>query len=213
MYFFGTILAADKNEIDGTNKFLLELGTKSVLSNLATQMSKTRVKEWSVVVGFDYDLHKRQVENLPLRTVIDPDWALGFASQVKIGLHEMPPQAVGFIVLPGDMPFFNKNTMNLLLDALDAEKGFIIVPKSGDEIFPFPLFHRKMLGEVIDRLGEGNFYQMIIDHSFETYDLEIDDPSTLMRIIDKESYIKAKEIFFRRNIEPDRSIPQKEIPE
>ena len=213
MVFFGTILAADKEVIDDKNKYLLELGTRSILAILANQMSKTRVREWSVVTGHDYDLHKRQVENLPLRCVIDPEWALGFSSQVKVGLHEMPPQAGCFIVLPGDMPFFDKDTMNAMLDAFDAEKGFLIIPKSGDEIFPFPLFHRKMLGEVIDRLKEGSFAGIIEEHSFETYELEIDDPTILMRVTDRAGYIKAKEIFFRKNIEPDRSTPQKEIPE
>lgn len=213
MILFGTILAADKNIIDGSSAYLLNLGVKPILASLAREMERSKVHQWSVVLGYDYDIHRRAVEHVSLRPIIDPEWQNGFASQVKAGLREMPPQAEGFIILPGNLPFFGREEMNILVDALEAEKGYIIVPTVQGEIFPFALFHKKFLGEILDRIHESTLKRIIDDHSTETYEIEFTSPHKLFQVTDKSSYLKAKEIAFKTEQKEEPINPQMEIPE
>jgi len=213
MILFGIILAADKNIIDETNSFLLNLGVRPILAGLAREMERSKVRQWSIVLGYDFDVHRRVIENVSIRPVTDPEWQNGFASQVRTGLHEMPPQADGFIILPGNLPFFGKTEMNLLVDALEAEKGYIIIPSSNGKIFPFPLFHRKLLGEVLNRIDEGTLKSIINEHVADTYEIEMKNPHKLLQVVDRASYLKAKDIAFKSEQKEEQANPQMEIPE
>ena len=212
MILFGVILAADRNIIDGTSCYLLSMGVRPVLGSLAREMERSRVRQWSVVLGYEHDIHRRTVENVSIKPVIDPEWQNGFASHVRTGLREMPPQADGFIILPGNLPFFGKDDMNLIIDALESEKGYIIVPATENRIFPFPMFHRKILGEVLKRIDEGSFAGIIKDHSVDTYEIELSDPDTLLQVHDKDTLQQAKNIAFKSE-QKEQSNPQMEIPE
>lgn len=213
MVRFGTIIAADDITIDKDSVYLCELGERSVLGILLKEMEKSKVKEWSVVLGHDHDLHRRAIEKSPVRCIVDDYWRKGFESQALRGLKEMPPQADGFIILPGDLPFFTAEIMNEMFSALTDEKGFIIVAGSEDQILPYPLFHRRYFGEVLRRLEMDAFFEITKDHPMETYQVEIPDKNFLHRVTDEASYKKAQEIFFEIDEGRDLSNPQSTIPQ
>jgi CTP:molybdopterin cytidylyltransferase MocA len=213
MVRFGTILAADDILIENNSVYLCELGERPILGILLREMEKSKVKEWSVVLGHDHDLHRRAIEKSPVRCIVDDYWRRGFESQAVRGLKEMPPQADGFIILPADLPFFTSEIMDKMFNALSDELGFIIVAESEGEILPYPLFHRRYLGEVLRRLEMDTFFEMTNDHPLETYHLEIKDKNFLHRVTDEESFKKAQEIFFDIDEGRDLSNPQSAIPQ
>ena len=213
MVLFGTITAADEIEIDNTSIYLCELGEWPILGILLNEMDKSVVREWSVVLGHDHDIHRRAVENIPMTYVVDDYWRNGFDSHAIRGLKEMPPQADGFIILPGNSPFFTTEIMNTMSDALTAEKGFIIVAKHENKVLPYPLFHRRYLGEVLDRLEKGKFSSVLKDHPAETFEMEISSDHFLIRVDDERSLKRARDIFYKIDEGDALSNPQSNIPQ
>jgi CTP:molybdopterin cytidylyltransferase MocA len=213
MVRFGTILAADDITIDNNSVYLCELGERPILGIILREMERSKVKQWSVVVGHDHDLHRRAIEKTPVRCIVDDYWRKGFQSQAVCGLKEMPPQADGFIILPGDLPFFTAEIMDKMFTALSDEKGFIIVAGTESEILPYPLFHRRYFGEVLRRLEEDTFFEILKDHPMETYQIEVKDKHFLHRVTDESSYKKAREIYFEIDEGRDLSNPQSSIPQ
>jgi CTP:molybdopterin cytidylyltransferase MocA len=213
MITFGIILAADDITIDNKSVYLCKLGEWSILNMLAREMDKSTVREWAVVLGHDNDLHRRDIENISIRCVFDSQWEKGFASHALKGLNEMPPHADGFIILPGNIPFFTQEIMDAMAECLASEKGFIIVPAINGQRFPYPLLHRKYLGEIRRRLNEDNFFEIADDHPAETYELKLDSEESILRINDENDLAQAREINYRRTEGDDQSNPQARIPQ
>ncbi len=213
MIIFGTILAADDITIDRKSVYLCKLGEWSILSLLAREMDKSVVREWAVVLGHDNDYHRRDIENISIKCVLDTQWEKGFANQALKGLSEMPPQSDGFIILPGNLPFFTQEIMDAMVNCLTNEKGFIIVPVMNEQRFPYPLFHRKYLGEIRQRLNDGNFFEIANDHPDETYEMQLDSSEPILRINDENDLANAREIQYRRSEGDEQSNPQTRIPQ
>lgn len=213
MAHFGTILAAEDIKIDKTSAYLLELGEMPILTHLTREMEKCVIEEWSVVLGHDYDLHRRAAESISATMVIDEDWRKGFKNHARRGLDEMPPQADSFIILPGYLPFFTAADANSMIDAFKAEKGFIIVAKWGEKVFPYPLMHRKFFGEVKQRLNDDKFFEIIKDRQSDVYVLEIENPFAFHQVRTSDDYMMAKEIFYKSDEYDSFSNPQSRIPQ
>lgn len=213
MITFGTILAADDIIIGHKSVYLCKLGEWSILNLLAREMDKSVVREWTVVLGHDHDLHRRDIENISIKCVRETGWEKGFEAQALKGLREMPPQSDGFIILPGNLPFFTHEIMNEMVNCLANEKGFIIVPVVNGEQFPYPLFHRKYLGEIRQRLNDGTFFETTNDHPEETYELELDSEESILLISNETDLANAKEIQYGRSEGDEQSNPQTRIPQ
>ena len=213
MIIFGTILAADEIQIKSESVYLCTLGEWSILRHLITQMEKSVVHEWAVVLGHDNDFHRRNIEDIPVTCVVDSEWEKGFNHQAQVGLKEMPPEADGFVILPGNLPFFTADAMNRMVECLLDEKGFIIVPKANDVRFPYALFHRKFLGEVQQRLKNNNFFDIFDNHPSETYELELKNPSELNHVVDETTLEAVKAIYYQKIDEDMESNPQSGIPQ
>ena len=211
MIIFGTILAADEMQIDTKSVYLCQLGEWSILRLLVKEMEKSIVNEWTVVLGHDNDYHRRVIEDIPVTCVIDSQWEKGFNNQALLGLKEMPPEADAFIILPGNLPFVPTETMNTMVECLQDEKGFIIVPKANNERFPYALFHRKYLGEVQQRLRNDNFFDIFDAHPSEIYELELEKPSELNHVVDVATLDAVKKIYYQKTDEDLESNPQSGI--
>jgi CTP:molybdopterin cytidylyltransferase MocA len=213
MILFGTILAADEIEIGRKSAFLVELGELPILTRLAREMDKSLVKQWSIVLGSDQDIHRRAVENTPARIVINDDWHKGFIESAARGLHEMPPQANAFIVLPGNLPFFTSQDINEMASAMIDEKGFVIVAVCNNARFEYPMFHRKLLGKVRQAIIDGKFFDLLKELESETFEVFLDNPFATLQVRNLTDYEEAKKCYYTQVEKVDLSNPQSEIPQ
>ena len=80
----------------------------------------SRARPVIVVVGHARRAVEDAVAGLPVRIAVNPDYASGIASSLRVGLTATPGDASGAVVMLGDMPKVEAGLIDALIDAFLA---------------------------------------------------------------------------------------------
>jgi molybdenum cofactor cytidylyltransferase len=151
------ILAAGASTRLGEPKQMLQYQGKALLQRAVQAADDTGCKPIIVVVGSNHKSVSREVDTSAATIIYNPDWALGMASSIKIGITELQkfePALDGAIVMLCDQPFVDAK----LLKALKDEKlnsGKKIVACSYKNTLGVPvLFDQKYFEDLLLLQGE-----------------------------------------------------------
>lgn len=112
----------------GCAKLLLELGGRSVIRRVVENALSSRAMETVVVLGHEADLVAREIAGLPVRTALNPDFASGMASSLRVGLNAVSPDAKGALILLGDQPLVTPEVINRIIGAFESSGEPIVAP-------------------------------------------------------------------------------------
>ncbi|HEX5498621.1 MAG TPA: NTP transferase domain-containing protein, partial [Thermomicrobiales bacterium] len=100
----GIILAAGDSTRLGRPKQLLPVGGLPLLAHVLRHAAASRLDDVVVVLGHDAEAIAEAVGEWGQRIAVNPDFAAGQSTSLKIGLAAVPPQAEAALVLLGDQP-------------------------------------------------------------------------------------------------------------
>ncbi|HXZ45441.1 MAG TPA: molybdopterin-binding/glycosyltransferase family 2 protein [Pseudolabrys sp.] len=122
------VLAAGRStRMGAVNKMLAEIGGKPLVRIAAEQAVASHAKPVIVVTGHEREKVEAALNGLPVRTVHNPDYVEGLGTSLKTGIAAVPQEADAAIVCLGDMPQVDAALIDRLIDALDPERGALIV--------------------------------------------------------------------------------------
>src|SRR5512137_2081416 len=101
------ILAAGLSSRLGRPKLLLPLNGRSLIRRTVEQVITAGGGEWEevvVVLGHEAARVQQELEGLPIRTIVNPQFAMGMSVSLIAGLHAISPQAEGVMIFLGDQP-------------------------------------------------------------------------------------------------------------
>jgi molybdenum cofactor cytidylyltransferase len=123
------LAAGESRRMGAANKLLLDIGGVTVVRRTAEQILAAGVAELVAVLGHQGEAIADALDGLPLRTVVNPDYAAGQMTSVQAGLAALETPGDAAMICLADQPLLTAADYRLLIDAF-ADRGgkSILVP-------------------------------------------------------------------------------------
>ncbi|CAG36452.1 nucleotidyltransferase family protein [Desulfotalea psychrophila] len=130
----GIILAADRPERMGENKFLLPFRNKPMLQQVIDAAQASTLQKLILVLPPESQSLLKHVDTGECEVVICHDQAEGQLQFLQAGLKCLAcsEDINGCMVIPGNLPLLNEKTIDYLIDAYSQDKESWIAPTQQD---------------------------------------------------------------------------------
>ena len=194
------ILAAGESRRMGKqNKLLLPVGGEALLVKLVTSVCASDVGQVLVVIGHEAEEIRRELNELPLNFVYNPNFREGMTTSIKYGVKEVSHECDGFLICLGDMPFINTSEINKLIHAYVKNrikgKGLIVVPVFKRQRGNPVLFSIEFRNDILEHKKESGCKGVIMNNPESVKEIEMDDDKMLLDVDTIEDYQRVKEAF------------------
>ncbi len=154
------ILAAGSSSRLGLPKQLLQLDQRSLLRRITELVLGIRPATVVVVLGFESDRMKHELDDLPVQIVLNPDWKEGIASSIRQGIGALPPSIDAALIVLCDQPFIPSSHFSKLIAACSNEH-----PIAATAYQPSPgvpaCFDRSVFPELLALTGDSGAKRII----------------------------------------------------
>ena len=175
----GVLLAAGTSSRFGRrNKLLATADGEPIVRRAARTLLDGGVDPVLVVLGHEADRVRAALDGLPVRTVVNEDYATGQASSVRTGVlavRERTPGADAVVLALGDMPFVSPDTVDALVAAYASGAGTALAAAyEGDRGNPV-LFDERYFDALADAEGDTGGRSILLDGEDSAL-VGVDDP-------------------------------------
>ena len=123
------VLAAGLSRRMGQPKMLLRWGAKTVIEQVVGTLRESGIKDVIVVAGALYDEISNRLKDQKIHVVFNPSYANGeMIDSLQTGLSHVLVKSTDVMVVLGDQPFLNKQTLGSLINASDKTGKQIVMP-------------------------------------------------------------------------------------
>ncbi len=144
------VLAAGSSSRMGQSKQLLKIGHQSLIRKTIKILEDAGLNKTVVVLGARKEEHQREIEDLKVAIVFNPNWEKGMGSSLKCGVRyvlENFPNAKSLIVTVCDQPLLTADHIKNLIRTHLAKKNMIVASFYGASpgtpvLFEQPLFKK-----------------------------------------------------------------------
>jgi molybdenum cofactor cytidylyltransferase len=152
----GIVLAAGTSSRMGSNKLLFAWEGETLLRRAARRAVEAGLDPVIVVLGHEADLARRELEGLPCRAVVNPDYATGGVHlSLRAGAAALPHDRAAALVLLADMPFVTVEMLRDLMRRYRTSAAPLVASRYGDIQAPPTLYDRALFGELASAVGPG----------------------------------------------------------
>jgi molybdenum cofactor cytidylyltransferase len=186
----GVVLAAGLSSRMGQPKVLLPWeNDRTILEHILLQLRAAGVSEIVVVTGRAADEVRQTAERAGAAVVHNADYQTGeMLSSLKVGVKALPEQVTAALVVLGDQPRIQPETVRAVVDTYADNKGKIIAPsyqmRRGHPI----LIDRRYWGELLALSADGALRDLLNAHSGEIAYVLVDNDSVLHDIDTPDEY-------------------------
>ena len=186
----GIILAAGGSSRFGQPKQLLPWKGQPLIRHVAQAAIRAGLQPVVVVLGSFADEIKLAIKDLPLRIVVNIDWAMGMSSSIKTGLHALPKNTGAALFLQADQPQITSKLIESLVETHQSSLYPIIAPqihgqRGNPVIFDVSTFPELLMLE--GDVGGRALFQRYPPHFFkwdgENLLLDIDTPDDYQKLL------------------------------
>jgi len=163
----GILLAAGTSSRMGSNKMLFELNGESVLRGAARRALAGGLSPLVVVLGHEAEKAAQELDGLPCRTVVNPNFELGINSSLKTGVSALPAEPRAAVVMLADMPFVTAEMIAGLVTRYRATEAPLVISDFAGVNAPPMLYDRSLFDELLAMTGEGCGRQVVKRHREE----------------------------------------------
>ena len=125
----GLLAAGESRRMGKANKLLLDLDGAPVVRRTAERILAAGIAELVAVLGHQGEAVAAALNGLPLRSVVNPDYAAGQMTSVRAGLSALEAPGDAVMICLADQPLLTAADYRLLIEAF-AGRGdkSILVP-------------------------------------------------------------------------------------
>ena len=194
------ILAAGESRRMGKqNKLLLPIGGEALLVKLVTSVCASDVGQVLVVIGHEAEKIRRELNELPLNFVYNPNFSEGMTTSIKYGVKVASHECDGLLICLGDMPFINTSEINKLIHAYVKNRikgeGLIVVPVFKRQRGNPVLFSIEFRNDILEHKKESGCKEVIMKNSDSVMEIEMDDEKMLLDVDTMEDYQSVSDLF------------------
>lgn len=182
------ILAAGASSRMGEPKMLLPFREKTIIETVAGNATGSLADKTFLVLGAAHVEIARKIQDLPVVTVLNPEYQKGMLSSVQKGLDAVPPSTTAIMVLLGDQPMIGSEIMDGLIEKFNgSEKTIMVAGHEGKRGHPL-IFDSKYIKEILGYTGEGSLRDLLTNHPEEIGIFETGSPEIFRDIDTKQDY-------------------------
>src|SRR4051794_2269103 len=126
------ILAAGTSSRLGRPKQLLDLGGGAVLPHTLRNAVASRGGEGVLVLGKQAGGVADAIGDLGQRTVINPDFAAGQSTSLRVGIEAVSDASDAAIVMLGDQPLVSPEILDQIIERFERTGSAILQPVYGE---------------------------------------------------------------------------------
>jgi len=186
------LLAAGKSRRMGRPKQLMPWGQSTILEQTIDNLLGSAVNEVIVVVGHKAEEVRKTIGTKPVKMAVNPDYEQGMSTSIVAGLSLVDSQAQAVMLVLGDQPLIDIQTINRLIDEFyDCDKGIAIPTYHGKRGHPV-IFAMKYKEELLGLKSDIGGRQIIKDHPEDVLEVAVHCEGIITdidTIIDYQSYI------------------------
>ena len=127
--------------------------------------------------------------------VINPNFAEGLSSSLKVGVRALPSSIDAVIVLLGDMPLITHSLINQMIDVFNASPhASALVPTYQGEWGNPVLLSRKLFPEIEKLSGDVGARKILHAHRADVIEVSVTSDDVLVDLDTPEALAKARGI-------------------
>ncbi|QSQ08880.1 Molybdenum cofactor cytidylyltransferase [Koleobacter methoxysyntrophicus] len=192
MRVYSIILAAGEGRRAGGCKLTKEIKGKPMLEWVVEKASVSDFSGTILVTGKERELGEMLAERYGVVCVYNEKYKEGMSSSLKKGISMLPPDAEGFAVMLGDMPFIEVDTINMLIDEFCKWPEIVVPIFRGKKGHP-PIISVRYVEEIFSASGDKGARDVIKKNDRMVRYIEVNDEGTVLDI-DFQSDFKVKKI-------------------
>lgn len=174
------LLAAGASTRFGSPKALVRIGANSIIERILAMLLDTKASEVIVVLGADAEKISSKIpKNSGIKIVLNENYSQGQTSSFKAGLTNLDSNTEGILLLPVDMPFIKKETINLLIETFLKNTYLIVVPTYENKNGHPPIFSKRLFRDFKDLKNDEPLSTLSRKHEKETLKLPVNDPGVI----------------------------------
>jgi molybdenum cofactor cytidylyltransferase len=194
------VLAAGASTRMGRAKQLLPLGETTVLTRTLENVCAAGLEDIVLVLGASAEEIRRQLHQSllqGLRVVINQAYAQGMASSLREGLSAVDQESDAALIVLGDQPFLQPQTLHRIIDRYRGSRAQIVVPTYQGERGNPVLLHRSVFSEAMVLEGDVGCRAIFANHLEGISKVEVEDMGVLLDLDDPADYERLKQQFVR----------------
>lgn len=172
---FPILLAAGRSSrMGGPNKLLATFGGVPLVRRSAATVVEAGLGKAVVVTGHQQARIEGALSGLDVRPVHNPDFASGLSGSLKAGVHALPNDADGALVMLADMPGVSASDLKAMADAFRASGGGSIIRATHSGKRGNPVILPKSVFPMMETIeGDTGARQIVESGSTPVVDVEI----------------------------------------
>ena len=182
----GVVLAAGGSKRLGQPKQLLDWQGEPFITKIVKTGLASGLRPLVVVAGAERDLVQDAMGDLPIRTVINPDWEAGQAGSMQAGLNALPEDCEAVMFLLGDQPQVSPLLIRQLIERFYRHRKPVTAPWINGQRGNPVLFSRETFSKL--RLVSGDQGGRAVIQQFEVDWLPWVDERALLDVDKEEDF-------------------------
>lgn len=186
------ILAAGQSRRFGQdNKLIAPYNGVPLIDHCLNTVLKVDFSDRILVTGFENERIEARIRDLPVRTVLNPDFTNGMGTSLAAGANALKPDCDAFMVFLADMPDIPAALINHLIKAYENNKDnkSIVRPvHKGNPGHPV-LFSASYAQELKNLTDDQGAFEIVKKHKTSTLNVEVNS-SAVVRNVNKLSDLK-----------------------
>jgi molybdenum cofactor cytidylyltransferase len=187
------VLSAGESSRMGRPKALLPVDGVRFIEKIVTALKSTRVAKIIAVLGHDADEMRRQIGDLPVTMVVNPNYKQGQLSSLVAAINSIQSSkdnasVDGILVHLVDHPYINPDLVNLMIDRFHETKNLIVVPRYRGRRGHPVIFSSALFAELLAAPLDQGAKTVVHAHRDETLEIDTEDEGVTIDIDTPEEY-------------------------
>jgi len=174
----------------GRAKALLPIEGKTFIERIVGALKHGGIERIVVVLGFNAEEIRRQIVDLPVEVLVNPDYKLGQLSSLHVAVRHL--QAIkdcsGMMVHLVDHPYIDSKLVSVMLERFDDSTYSIVVPRHQGKRGHPVIFSRDLFDELLGAPLDQGAKAVVNAHRDATLEIDVQDAGITLDIDTPELY-------------------------
>ena len=184
------VLSAGESSRMGRPKALLPIDGQTFIERIVGALKRGGLERIVVVLGFDAEEMRKEIEHLPVEIVVNPAYQRGQLSSLQSALRHLAgaTNCDGVMVHLVDHPYVDAKLIDLMLRRFSETKSLIVVPRHQGKRGHPVIFSRALFSELLNAPMAEGAKAVVNAHRDETLEIDTEDVGITLDIDTPELY-------------------------
>ncbi len=184
------LLSAGESSRMGAPKALLQIDGETFIERIVTALHNGGLERIVVVLGFNAEKMRREIERLSVEIVVNPNYQQGQLSSLHAAVRHLQADTScdGMLVHLVDHPYIDPVLVRAMLQHFSNSKNLIVVPRHRGKRGHPVIFSRALFAELLNAPMAEGAKAVVNAHREETLEIDTEDVGITLDIDTPELY-------------------------